>query len=55
MKEEEREVRTTCDNCGCNLYEGDDYYWRNSQIGTHCEKCAEADDETAEVWGEEYE
>jgi len=39
-QEDEREVITTCDNCGKNLYEGD-MYWGNNQIGTYCEECAE--------------
>ena len=42
------EVKTTCDNCECNLYEGDEY-WGNNQIGIYCKNCA--DKEIAEWWG----
>jgi len=45
---DEREVKTTCDDCECNLYEGDTY-WGNNQYGTYCEECAEK--EIAEWWG----
>ena len=47
-EKDKREVRNTCDNCGKNLYEGDEY-WGNNQIGTYCEECAEK--EIAEWWG----
>jgi hypothetical protein len=46
--EANREVKTTCDNCEKNLYEGDTY-WGNNQIGTYCEECAE--EEIAAWWG----
>jgi len=45
--EDKREVRTTCDSCECNLYDGDEV-WGNNQIGVYCEKCAL--DEIAEWW-----
>jgi len=47
-QEDKREVRMTCDSCGKNLYE-DDEYWGNNQIGTFCKECA--DDEIAQWWG----
>jgi hypothetical protein len=47
-EDDTREVKTTCDGCGKNLYEGENF-WGNDQIGIYCEQCAE--DEIAAWWG----
>ena len=50
-EKDEREVKNTCDGCGKNLYEGDEY-WGNNQIGTYCKDCA--DNEIAFWWNTIY-
>jgi hypothetical protein len=47
-EEDNREAATTCDDCGKNLYEGDEY-WGNIKFGTYCEECAEK--EIEQWWG----